>query len=65
MGTVHKASFGQSEKYLAACRRAASKPATRYLDVMAQIEAETNGALDNDELSRRVEDRGKALGLWP
>ena len=63
MGEVIKASFTQTDKYLSACGRRARKPARTAMDVFCQIEAETGGQLDNDEFTRRIEERCKALGI--
>lgn len=63
MGELIRTPFTQTAKYLAACRRRAKRPTKTYGDVFAQIESETGGMLDNDEFTRRVDERCKALGI--
>lgn len=46
-----------------AIAKRAAKPAKSYMDVFCQVEHETGGELDNDEFTRRVEERCKALGI--
>jgi len=41
----------------------AGRTARTYMDVWCQVEHETQGMLDNDEFTRRVEERCKALGI--
>lgn len=46
-----------------AIAKRAARPSKTYMDVFCQVEHETGGMLDNDEFTRRVDERCKALGI--